>query len=146
MMMPGRVIPFAEPNGNTPMGQIWLQNSVVQIGRDQELLRLRAKVIHNAGFCVHSLVPDELTVHLPKAPGGQVWVFCHTLQDYEPALLATTIRSNRPSAKLLRLAGLHDAEQAQVFFDEWLEPTEGVDELLLAISRLMKQSAATKPR
>lgn len=145
-MLPGRVIPFAEPNGNTSMGQVWLQNSVVQIGRDPELLRLRARVMHHAGFCVHSLVPDELTSQLPNAPGGQVWVFCHTLQDYEPALLATAIRSSRPADKLLRLAGLHDAEQAQVFFDEWLEPTEGVDELLLAINRLMKQSTATNQR
>ena len=57
------------------------------------------------------MFPDEATAEVQKERGGRVWVFCHTLELYELALLAVAIRNSCPSDKLLRLSGLNDVEQ-----------------------------------
>jgi hypothetical protein len=137
-MLPGRVIPFSPPvdprwsTGERP-------NLVFQIGRDEELLRLRAMVISSAGLTVHSITPDQATRELTKARGARVWVFCHTLEFYELALLAVAIRKERPSDKLLRLTGLNDIRQVPgLFFDELLEPVMSIEDLLRLVAALAK--------
>jgi hypothetical protein len=142
-MLPRSVIPFAEPSEKVSSGAAGPQ--LVQIGRDRELLRLRAKIIHSAGYTVHSIFPDEATARVRKVSGGRVWVFCHTLEFHELALLAVAIRSSCPADKLLRLTGLNaDIQQPQELFDELLDAVRGVDELLQAVGRLVKQSALGK--
>jgi hypothetical protein len=112
---------------------------VVQIGRDEELLRLRAMVMTSAGYTVHSMTPDEATVELKQAQEVRVRVFCHTLEFYELALLAVAIRRERPADKLLRLTGLNDIRQVPGLFDELLEPVKGVDDLLRTVADLARQ-------
>jgi hypothetical protein len=141
-MLPRRVIPFAEPSEKVSLSAAWPQ--LVQIGRDRELLRLRAKIIHSAGYTVHSIFPDEATAVVRKTRGGRVWVFCHTLEFYDLALLAVAIRSSCPADKLLRLTGLNDIQQPQGLFDELLDAVRGVDELLQVVGRLVKQSALSQ--
>ncbi len=143
-MLPGKVIPFTDFGARHCQGAQRPQ-IVIQIGRDRELLRLRAKVICTAGYTVHSMTPDETTAEIRKARGGQVWVFCHTLEFYELALLAVAIRSSWPEDKLLRLSGLDDVQQAPGLFDELLEPVKSVDDLLRAVAELANQSTANKP-
>jgi hypothetical protein len=138
-MLPRRVIPFTEPSEKVSPGAARPQ--LVQIGRDRELLRLRAKIIHSAGYTVHSIFPDEATAAVRKTLGGRVWIFCHTLEFYELALLAVAIRNSCPADKLLRLTGLNDIQQPQGLFDELLDSVRGVDELLQVVGRLVKQSA-----
>ena len=99
-------------------------------------MRLRAKVMSSAGLTVHSMTPDQATRELKSAQGVRVWVFCHTLEFYELALLAVAIRKDRPSDKLLRLAGLNDIRQVPGLFDELLEPVMGVDDLLRLVAAL----------
>jgi hypothetical protein len=65
-----------------------------------------------------------------------VWVFCHTLDFYELALLAVAIRNAHPADKLLRLTSLNDIGQVPGLFDELLEPIMGVDELLRVVAAL----------
>jgi hypothetical protein len=132
-----RVIPFSLPI-DQPILDSDRPNLVVQIGRDEELLRLRAMVLSAAGYTVHSLTPDQTTEELKKARGVRVWVFCHTLEFYELALLALAIRKERPTDKLLRLSGLNDIRQVPGLFDELLEPAKGVDDLLRMIADLAK--------
>jgi hypothetical protein len=132
-----RVIPFSLPI-DQPILDSDRSNLVVQIGRDEELLRLRAMVLSAAGYTVHSLTPDQTTEELKKARGVRVWVFCHTLEFYELALLALAIRKERPTDKLLRLSGLNDIRQVPGLFDELLEPAKGVDDLLRMIADLAK--------
>ena len=127
-MLPGRVIPFGDPSD--PHSQSRRPQRVVQIGRDPELLRLRARIITSAGYTVHSMAPDEATAELRTARAAQIWVFCHTLEFYELALLAVAVRSNRPEDKLLRLTGFNDNGLAPGLFDELLEPVNGIDDLL----------------
>ncbi len=136
-MLPGRVIPFTEPSDPHSQGAGRPQ-MVVQIGRDEELLRLRARIISSAGYTVHSMTPDEATAEVRKANGARVWVFCHTLEFYELALLAVAIRSSRPDDKLLRLNRLHDIGHAPGLFDEFLEPVNSVDDLLRVVADLAK--------
>jgi len=136
-MLPGRVIPFLVPI-DPPSAGAEQPNIVVQIGRDEELLRLRAKVISSAGYTVHSMTPDQATGELKKAQGARVWVFCHTLEFYELALLAVAIRRERPADKLLRLTGLNDIQQVPGLFDELLEPVKGVDDLLRMVADLAR--------
>jgi hypothetical protein len=141
-MLPRRVIPFKEPSEKVSLGTARPQ--LVQIGRDRELMRLRAKIIHSAGYTVHSIFPEEATATVRNVSGGRVWVFCHTLEFYELALLAVAIRNSCPADKLLRLSGLHDIQQPQGLFDELLDSVRGVDELLHVVRRLVKQSALSR--
>jgi hypothetical protein len=137
-MLLRKVIPFAEASERVSPDAARPQ--LVQIGRDRELLRLRAKIIHSAGYTVHSIFPDQATATVRNVSGGRVWVFCHTLEFYELALLAVAIRHSCPSDKLLRLTGLNDIQQPQGLFDELLDSVRGVDELLQVVARLVKQS------
>jgi hypothetical protein len=138
-MLPGRVLPFAERvdacSEATERFRI-----VIQVGRDRELLRLRARIIKSAGHSVHSVTPDEAVAEVQKARAAQVWVFCHTIEFYELALLAVAIRQRRPADKLLRLAGLNDPGQPPGLFDELLEPVEGVDDLLRVVAELARKT------
>jgi hypothetical protein len=138
-MLAGRVIPFTERrdlHSQLPRAP----SVVIQIGRDQELLRLRAKLLSSAGFTVHSMTPDQATAEIRKPRRPKVWVFCHTLEFYELALLAVAIRSSWPGDKLLRLSGLNDIADAPGLFDELLEPVNSVDDLLRAVAHLAEQS------
>ncbi|HXP10368.1 MAG TPA: hypothetical protein VN828_17840 [Acidobacteriaceae bacterium] len=143
-MLPKRVIPFAEPRVKVSLEDALPQRLVVQIGRDRELLRLRAKLIHSSGYTVHSIFPEEATAEVRKTLGSRVWVFCHTLEFYELTLLAVAIRNSCPADRLLRLAGLNNMQQPQGLFDGWLDSVRGVDELLRAVDRMMKQPALSK--
>lgn len=131
-MLPGRVLPFpySQPTERSRF--------VVLVGRDQELLRLRARIIRSAGHSVYSVTPDEAVAEVQKERAAQVWVFCHTIEFYELALLAVAIRQRRPADKLLRLAGLNETVQPPGLFDELLEPVEGVDDLLRVVAALAK--------
>lgn len=134
-MLPGRVIPFsspARPLCPAPEGS----SIVIQVGRDEELLRLRAMVIRSAGYTVHSILPEEAAAELQQSHRAQVWLFCHTLEFYELALLAAAIRRARPGDKFLRLKGLNDVCEAPGLFDELLGPSNGVDDLLRMVGDL----------
>ena len=134
-MLPGRVIPFItspDPSDNAA-GRSHL---VIQVGRDPELCRLRAKVLTAAGHSVQTFAPEEATGEFNRPGKERVWVFCHTMEFYELALMAVAIRRARPADKLLRLTGLEDVLQAPGLFDGLLEPIRGVDGLLTAVSEL----------
>ena len=101
-MLQRRLIPFINRSNSRRKGTERLQ-TVLQVGQDQELLRLRAKIISCAGYTVQSMTPDQVHAEICGAPGPQIWVFCHTLNFYELALLAVAIRNSHPADKLLRL-------------------------------------------
>jgi hypothetical protein len=142
-MLPRKVIPFISRSypdreyAERPL-------TILQVGRDQELLHLRAKVIGCAGFTVQSMTPDQVQAEIGKTRGPRVWVFCHTLVFYELALFAVAIRHTHPADKLLRLTGLNDIGQAPGLFDELLEPIRGVDELLRVVAALAQRSRSGK--
>jgi hypothetical protein len=138
-MLPARIIPFTERSERNSLVPPQRQ-TVVLIGRDAELLGLRAKLISSAGYVVHFMTPDHARAEVRKARPSQVWVFCHTLEFSELALLAVAIRSSAPDDKLLRLTGLNDTEQVPGLFDEMLEPVMGVDDLLRAVGHLAKRA------
>ena len=142
-MPPRRLIPFINRSNSHPRADERPQ-IVLQVGRDQELLRLRAKIITCEGYTVRSMTPDQVTAEIRKGPGLRIWVFCHTLDFYEVALLAVAIRNAHPADKLLRLTSLNDIEQAPGLFDELLEPIVEVDELLRALAALAKRPPVRK--
>jgi hypothetical protein len=134
-MVPGKVIPFLD-RSNLRGQDRQRQQTVLQVGRDSELLRLRAKIIGCAGYTVQSMTPDQVPGEIGQAPGPRVWVFCHTLDFYELTILAAAIRNTHPEDKLLRLSNLNDIPQFPGLFDELLEPIMGVDELLRVVAAL----------
>jgi hypothetical protein len=140
-MLPGRIIPFS-PSIDPPCHVPQRSNMVVQIGRDEELLRLRAMVLSSAGYTVHSMTPDQATAEVKQADDVRVWVFCHTLDFYELAFLAVGIRRMRPGDKLLRLTGLNDVREMPGLFDELLEPVRGVEDLLRMVADLARPQSA----
>ena len=142
-MLPRRIIPFINRSNSRPRGAERPQ-TVLQVGRDQELLRLRAKIISCAGYTVQSMTPDQVPAEIRETPGPRVWVFCHTLDFYELALLAVAIRNSHPEDKLLRLTSLNDTQQAPGLFDELLEPIMGVDELLRVVAALAQRPPVRK--
>ena len=142
-MLPRRVIPFIN-RSNSHRKDPERPQTILQIGRDQELLRLRAKIISCAGYTVQSMTPDQVTREIRETRGPRVWVFCHTLDFYELALLAVAIRNAHPADKLLRLTSLNDVGQAPGLFDELLEPIMGVDELLRVVTALAQRPTVRK--
>jgi hypothetical protein len=142
-MLPPRLIPFVN-RSHSHRKVVERPRIVLQIGRDQELLRLRAKIISCAGYTIHSMTPDQVSAELGEARGPRIWVFCHTLDFYELALLAVVIRNRHPQDKLLRLTGLNDIGQAPGLFDELLEPIVEVDELLRVLAALAKRPPVRK--
>jgi hypothetical protein len=138
-MLPRRAIAFIN-RSNSRLQNIERSQTVLQVGRDLELLRLRAKIISCAGYTVQSMTPDQVPEEIRVTRGPRVWVFCHTLDFYELALLAVAIRNSHPTDKLLRLIGLNDIAQAPGLFDELLEPIMGVDELLRVVAALAQRS------
>jgi hypothetical protein len=142
-MLPRRVIPFTN-RSNSRSQDIEPPQTVLQVGRDEELLRLRAKIISCAGYTVQSMTPDQVPAEIWQAPGPRVWVFCHTLDFCELALLASAIRNSHPEDKLLRLTSLNDTHQVPGLFDELLEPIMGVDELLRVVAALAQHPAVRK--
>ncbi len=141
-MLQGRVIPFRD-SGDPHENRANRSRTVVQIGRDPELLRLRAKLISSSGYTVHSTTPDVALEEVRKASGSQVWVFCHTLEPFDLVLLAVAIRNRWPSDKILRLAGLNDESELSGLFDELLEPLKSVNDLISAVGGLAKQPGPT---
>jgi hypothetical protein len=142
-MLPRRIIPFINRSKSSRQGTEGPQ-TVLQVGRDQELLHLRAKIICCAGYTVQSMIPDQVPAEVRETSGPRVWVFCHTLDFYELALLAVAIRNSHPEDKLLRLASLNDTRQAPGLFDELLEPVMGVDELLRVVAALSQRPPVRK--
>jgi hypothetical protein len=142
-MLPRRIIPFINRSKSSRQGTERPQ-TVLQVGRDQELSRLRAKIIRCAGYTVHSMTPEQVPAEIRETPGPRVWVFCHTLDFYELALLAVAIRNSHPADKLLRLTSLNDTQQAPGLFDELLEPVMGVDELLRVVAALSQRPPVRK--
>ena len=139
-MLAKRVIPFTG-TGDPHSEVAGRPQMVIQIGRDQELLRLRARIFSSAGYTVYSMTPNEATAEIRKVRSPQIWLFCHTLESYELALLAVAVRSSRPGDKLLRLTGLNDSVLAPGLFDELFEPVNGVDDLLQVVAGLAKQAS-----
>lgn len=139
-MLQGRLLPFTDtclPHDRLTRP---LQR-VVQIGRDEELLRLRAKLIDSAGFTVLSLSPDEAPAEVRRGLRSKVWLFCHTLEIYELAVLAAAVRNQCPGDKLLRMTGLDDIAERSGLFDELIKPLDGVDDLLRAVTDLARQAS-----
>ncbi len=142
-MLPRRIIPFIN-RGKSRRQATERPQTVLQVGRDQELLRLRAKIISCAGYTVQSMTPEQVPAEIRETPDPRVWVFCDTLDFYELALLALAIRHSRPADKLLRLTSLNDTQQAPGLFDELLEPITGVDELLRVVATLAQRPPVRK--
>jgi hypothetical protein len=107
---------------------------VLQIGRDLELLRLRASIIASAGYAVQSMTPDQVPAEFQKTRGrgsgyfatrwiSMSWLFLRPL---------SAISTGRTSF----LSPLNDIQQAPGLFDELVEPTMGVDKLLRLVATL----------
>jgi hypothetical protein len=136
--LPGRVVSISSRDASSQPTS-GLVKVVAQIGRDNELLRLRAMVMCSAGYLVHSMSLDEAVKEVQNARLAQVWVFCHTLEFYDLIPLAVAIRIARPTDKLLRLTALNDIGQVPGLFDAWLDPVTGVNDLLRTVDGLAKQ-------
>jgi len=142
-MLPRRVLQFIN-RSNSPGQNAERPQTVLQVGRDHELLRLRAEIISCAGYTVQSMTPDQVPAKIWPAPDPRVWIFCHTLNFYELAILAAAIRKSHPEDKLLRLSGLNDTPQLPGLFDELLEPVMGVDELVRVVAALAQHPPVRK--
>ena len=141
----GRLLLFADvPTRPERLGKS--TGRVVQIGKDPELLRLRGKLLANAGHRVRSFPPEQARAEMERADDSQLWIFCHTLAFYELADTAHAIRSSRPATRLLLLAGLHRIGPAATLFNEILKPAAGVDELLAIVASLVCTPAAEQSR
>ena len=133
-----RVIPFAEPAEKhlDKTAPVVVRRSIIQLGRDQNLLALRARVIESSGASVHSIAPEEAETELANTQMPKIWIFCHTLEFREFVSLATRVRRERPTDKLLRLNGLDEARSSKDLVDRWLEPVSTVEDLLRMVADL----------
>jgi hypothetical protein len=68
-MLPRRIIPFINRSKSRRLGTE-RPRTVLQVGRDQELLRLRAKIISRAGYTVQSMNPEQVPAEIRETPAG----------------------------------------------------------------------------
>lgn len=110
--------------------------SIFSVGRDQELLRQRERIIAaRSDLRVRSLTPEEAE-DPARGTTPHLWIFCNSIEVAKLVYLACSIRRYSPDSRLLRLKGaLQNSFEDSLF--HWVLPaSEGIDSFLKAVSTL----------
>lgn len=108
---------------------------IVSVGRDQELLRLREKLLSGLGSCIQSMLPESAE-EKARSERCRLWLFCNTIELGELVYLATSIRRYSPGSRLVLIEGVRPVRFESVLFDRILRASDSVDTLLAAVSGL----------
>lgn len=110
--------------------------SILSVGRNPEILRTRQRVLTvNSDLDVRSMTPEEAEPWA-RATAPRVWIFCSSIELPRLVHLACTVRRYCPESRLLLLEGPRDPGFAITLFHRVLQPLEGPDVLLEAVSHL----------
>lgn len=113
--------------------------AVLLIGNDEDLVKLRGKVLKSAGFETHEATTDAAAKASLHAAGVRVVVLCHTLRDGQLNKVLDQVEGLNPPAKVVLLlrSGVRSDSQAMESSDIVLDPTDGPTGLIAAVRKLM---------
>jgi DNA-binding NtrC family response regulator len=114
-------------------------DAVLLIGNDEDLVKLRGKVLKGAGFDVHEATTDAAAKASLQADGVRVVVLCHTLRDGQLNKVLDQVEGMSPPASILLLlrSGTRSHARALESADVALDPTDGPAMLIKAVRKLM---------
>lgn len=108
--------------------------SIISVGRDSEVLRLREKVIRSrSDLAVRSLNPEEAE-RPARAIEPHLWIFCRSIELPTLVWLAGDVRRYSAGSKLLLLVGSRRVGFEAKLFHHLIDPLEGVEQFLNLIS------------
>jgi hypothetical protein len=110
-------------------------SEIISVGRNEELLRLREKLLSRTGLRVHSMQPEAAETQA-RSPESRVWVFCSTVETEELIFLASSVHRYSPPSRLLLIEGIHPVRLEASLVDRVLRASDGDDTLLAFVSRL----------
>ena len=110
--------------------------SVVSVGRDKALLRVREDIIiSRSDLRVRSVDPEQAEM-LARAAGSRLWIFCFTVELPKLVYLACSIRRYSSGSRLLMLSGLREPGFEESLFHRTIRPLDGPEGFLNAVSTL----------
>lgn len=110
--------------------------SVISVGRNPELLRLRQEIISsNSKLSVHSMTPDEADPWSARNE-PRLWVFCHTVELPRLVYLACRVLRFSPESRMILLEGRQRIGFESSLFHLVLRPADGVEGFLDAVTNL----------
>jgi hypothetical protein len=110
--------------------------SIISVGKDPELLRLREKVIGSqSSLSIHSMTPREADSWSARTE-PHLWVFCHTVELPWLVYLACRVSCFSPESRLILLEGTQRIGLESSLFHLIVRPTDGVDGFLEAVTSL----------
>jgi len=114
-------------------------NAVLLIGNDEDLVKLRGKILKNAGFEVHEATTDAAARAALQTEDVRAVVLCHTLRDCQLNKVLDQMEAMdhpAPLALLLR-SGVRSLPRAMRSADIALDPADGPTRLITAVRKLM---------
>lgn len=114
-------------------------NAVLLIGNDEDLVKLRGKILKGAGFEVHEATTDAAAKVALQTEQVRVVVLCHTLRDVQLNLVLDQIEGMDHTVHLALLlrSGVPGLPRAMRSADIALDPTDGPTRLITALRKLM---------
>jgi hypothetical protein len=110
--------------------------SIISIGRDPDLLRLRQEVIGSrSGLLIRSMSPDEADPWSAR-PEPHLWVFCHTVELQRLVYLACRVLRFSPESRMILLEGSQRIGYESSLFHLVVRPSDGVEGFLDAVTNL----------
>lgn len=110
--------------------------SIISVGRDAEILRLRQEVIcGRSDLSVRSFSPEEAEPWTHR-PEPHLWIFCYTVELPRLVYLSCRVLRFSPESKLLLLEGRQRTGFEASLFHQVLRRTEGEGPFLDALERL----------
>lgn len=110
--------------------------TIFSVGRDQELLRQRERIIAaRSDLRVRSMTPEEAEAPA-RGTTPHLWIFCDSIEIAKLVYLACSIRRYSPNSRLLRLKGALQSSFEDSLFHWILPASEGIDPFLQAVNTL----------
>jgi DNA-binding NtrC family response regulator len=113
--------------------------AVLLIGNDEDLVKLRGRVLRGAGFDVHEATTDAAAKAVLQAGDVRVVVLCHTLHDGQLNKVIDQVEGTDDPVKLVLLlrSGVRSQRRAMESAAMALDPAEGPTKLISAVHDLM---------
>jgi hypothetical protein len=110
--------------------------SIISVGRDPELLRLREQaILRQSSLSIRSMTPDE-AAEWSGRPEPRLWIFCHTVEQPRLVNLACKVLRFSPESRLILLEGPQRIGFESSLFHLVVRPSDGVDGILEAVNSL----------
>jgi hypothetical protein len=108
---------------------------VISVGKDKQILHMRAKLLIHGGYSVRSMAPEDAETDA-RSPTRCVWIFCSSVDLAQLIYLACSIRRYSHSSRLLLIEGSRPIKFEAALFHRVLKDEDGGSTLIAAVSEM----------